>query len=273
MLGESGTQSHTLRNWRFVQYMRQHHASWHEHAFQKGYAVLPTDIILVSGWVKTSKWALAAFSSQERSHDITFQANVGTFASAQFALSVQGDTLMPIEQRCGPSSASGIAQTTPKKDQCLFLRYYKQKSRSPRHPKIVAAIDAKDTRVLPQLDDLNLEQCTPSRSSSEVPGWIKRLLSTAPKDDVSSGSSTKRLSGDKINIVEDEWGIRIPPSLELADSKGSASSRSVQEQENKQRTSVQPLEPDDNWSSASSEIEEEPRLVAVRSLPTSIYPH
>ena len=139
MLGTSGRESKVLSNTVFASYMRRHHTSWHAFARQKGIAVRDSDIILVSGWVKTSDWALAAVISYGRLHDISFSAGVSGFASATFRVVSQLNAQASIEQRRGPSRTQHVEpEGADAKDQCVFLRYYKQKTRLLGSSKIVS---------------------------------------------------------------------------------------------------------------------------------------
>ena len=119
VLGASGTQCKVLRNAAFTSYMRRYHTSWHAFALRKRAAVQVSEIILVSGWVKTSDWALAAVVDYSRSHEILFQAGVESFASARFHAVFTSEGQMSMEQRCRPPRPLAL-QDNPAKDQCLF---------------------------------------------------------------------------------------------------------------------------------------------------------
>ena len=109
-------------------YIARNFKLWLSFALEKGYDIQEQDIIFVSGFVKVSEWAIAAFSTGGNYHEISFNGSFGAFASsAHFSASCRNDSTSTIHQRCGPSRPGVDATTT--KDQCLFLSYYKLKSR------------------------------------------------------------------------------------------------------------------------------------------------
>lgn len=90
--------------------MRKNHESWY--AFAKdpetyGLHTEPEEIILVRGTVKTSAWALAAYTDAgNQAHDITFNAKAGTLAGAGFKWSSSHSSSAQLEQRVGPGDVS-----------------------------------------------------------------------------------------------------------------------------------------------------------------------
>ena len=171
--------SQVWRNWVIPMYINDNFPSWHTFALRQGYYVQPSEIVFVSGFVKASEWGIAAFASEGRSHDVSFTGSAGSFVNAHFGISVKGEVSPFIEQRCGPART---ADTTPPdmpptrmpKDQCLFLSYYKQKSRGPFTPgkgvRVTTKSDAKDTCGTSE------HRCTiPSQLRSEGSGLFARL--------------------------------------------------------------------------------------------------
>lgn len=131
ILGHPGKQEMYLKNLLFREYVFVHHAAWYKFAREQGYDVEPIDIVLVSGWVKTSEWALSAFEKTSGSHELSFSASAGQFSSATFKLTKTTDVEAPMFKRSGPpaSSTSSVshrpsADDVLPSDQCLFLRYY-----------------------------------------------------------------------------------------------------------------------------------------------------
>ena len=85
---------------------------------------------------------------------MSFSANAGSFAGARFGVSVQSESHVSLEQRSGPLVArDGRLETTPPsltRNQCLFLKYYKHKSRLLLSPKVVAEAHPQDARGSPE---------------------------------------------------------------------------------------------------------------------------
>ena len=150
VLGSTGHQQWYLPNQSFRKYIWEHHTSWYDFAVAKDHDISPESLVLISGWVKTSEWAIATFSNQGRAHDISLNASAGSYASATFQVSGGTEVQMSIEQRCGPVknrgvSASGGAIEKPLPyNQCLFLRYYKLQTRTLGRKKVSVRADAKD---------------------------------------------------------------------------------------------------------------------------------
>lgn len=136
VLGDFGCQQKVLNNHSFRNYIRDNHSSWCTFAAGKGHVLEDSSIILVSGWVKTSEWALATVNNYGSSHSISFSATAGAYASSKFQFSTSNDVQMSVTQRCGPRRRQKATKTSDSADseilpcdQCLFLRYYKLKSR------------------------------------------------------------------------------------------------------------------------------------------------
>ena len=94
----------------FRSYMRKNHESWYAFARDPdtyGLHAEPEDIILVRGTVKTSSWALAAYTDAgTHAHAIAFNAKAGAVAGAGFKWSSTHSSSAQLEQRVGPSDAS-----------------------------------------------------------------------------------------------------------------------------------------------------------------------
>ena len=119
--------------------MWAHHDSWFDFARVLGHDVNADDIVLVSGWVKTSQWALAACTNYGRAHEVTLDATVPSIASAKFEINLCEDVKMSVDQRSGPPGRIEPVDDGPTThDQCLFVKYYKMKKNKFRMKKIVA---------------------------------------------------------------------------------------------------------------------------------------
>lgn len=130
-MGGPAKQELVLKNKIFRQYVYDNHAYWYEFAEKKGLEVEFGDIILVSGFVKTSEWALSVFGKSTKAHEFSVKATVGNFGGADFSVAEDTEFDMPMQRRCGPKRPSaGKTQSADTPDgmpsnQCLFLRYYR----------------------------------------------------------------------------------------------------------------------------------------------------
>lgn len=153
VLGDTGHQQWYLRNRSFREYIVKYHSSWYDFAVEKDHDISPDSLVLVSGWLKTSEWAIATFSNHGKAHDISLSACAGSYASAAFEISAGTEVQMSVEQRCGPPENSGAASPASGEErrrlphnQCLFLRYYKLKTRALGRPKVSVQAEAKDVQ-------------------------------------------------------------------------------------------------------------------------------
>lgn len=160
----------------FTEYMSRHHRSWHAYATSRdglGMHCQPEDIILVRGFIKTSRWTVAAFlGDTSYAHEVALDGQLGAVINVGLSYSSEGSSqCTPLPPRSGPlhriisrnefplrsspttpgsPSTSYDGDSTPR-DQCIFLNYYKIKYRRWLLPdKITAAGGADD---LPKGDD------------------------------------------------------------------------------------------------------------------------
>ena len=136
ILEDTAKQERAVRSLAFRQYICHHHASWYALAKKLDVYVQPSDLVLVYGCVKTSAWALATFSSNNSDHKLSLSVSGPSFPSAKFEASGHQDVNMSMEQRAGPqrppsTPTQGHEPDEAPKDQCLFLDYYKLKTRKP----------------------------------------------------------------------------------------------------------------------------------------------
>ena len=130
-----------LSRQRIIEYMQKHFASWLELANHKFGAGLKEDeLLFVSGTTKTTKWAVAAFHGQFRSKQGSVSADFGGTAGIDFSVSISSETLPTSYCRTGPArstlSAIGLSSesqtsqlSAEKRDQCIFIHFYKMKRR------------------------------------------------------------------------------------------------------------------------------------------------
>ncbi|GJE89740.1 hypothetical protein PsYK624_058460 [Phanerochaete sordida] len=210
VLGGWGHQTWYMRNRAFRAYIAAHHASWHAFALDRGYDVPPDALVLVSGTLKTAEWAVATVANASAAHDLSFSAAAGLYAHAAFEVSLGSDVSMSVEQRSGPPPDDGAEPATQlPHNQCMFLRYYKIKTRALGRPKITVQVKANDMLGPWQDDSPASAHRTRSRDSSGVGSsasgrsWLSRLVGSArqlagrPKipdsDASSSGSSSSHI--------------------------------------------------------------------------------
>ncbi|EKM58722.1 uncharacterized protein PHACADRAFT_117831 [Phanerochaete carnosa HHB-10118-sp] len=103
ILGSFGHQEWYESNSEFWDYTAKYHSSWYDFAKGKGLLIPPEAIVLVSGWLKTTEWAVAAVSNYGKAHDFSFTASAGSYASANFDISGGKEVQMSIEKRSGPA--------------------------------------------------------------------------------------------------------------------------------------------------------------------------
>ena len=127
--------------------MKTNMEQWNELASRHDLDIPKEGLIFVSGTVKTNDWGLGAFISQGHAFEVHFNANVN-FANASLQVKSTNVTYGNTEVRKRPrSDAEELAEglSTPaihgdatgrssldsviKKDQTLFLHYYKMKKR------------------------------------------------------------------------------------------------------------------------------------------------
>lgn len=109
-------------------YIMQNHKSWLDHATETlGVDVREEDVVMVRGWTKAREWNSAAFFEGQAAR-LAFGGGPGSLAQAAFALDVPPGGCMSGQwaQRAAPHAAP---RAHP--DQCVFIQYYKLKSRPP----------------------------------------------------------------------------------------------------------------------------------------------
>ena len=164
-----------------LQYIRQNRDSWYAFATSDKYGIQcePSDIIMVRSTMKTSAWAVAAYEdSGNRNHNLSFDCVGGSLGNAGFQLASHVAVNSSVEYRMGPVQASTTSSInmdfTPsttagttgsgvlpehefalskaivpdaKKNQTVFLGYYKVKRRIFIFRKISAAARLGDVEL------------------------------------------------------------------------------------------------------------------------------
>lgn len=125
-------------------YMRQNLEHWHLFATDRlGIDLQDSDLIFVYGYTKTTVWAEAAFSSSSTDGELVISAGTPALgASGSFSVELSKCQLPITFHRWGPHERASVVReldalaTTPSTsaiddtfDQCIFLNYFKMKSR------------------------------------------------------------------------------------------------------------------------------------------------
>ncbi|KAM5537809.1 hypothetical protein V8D89_008577 [Ganoderma adspersum] len=123
-----------------ARFIRENVDRWHQHAEkQLDLQIDPEQILFVSGVTKAADWGLGAFVSQARGGEVAFTAKV-PFIRGAFSVQKENAPRADIEYRARPlpvddsgsieSPRRPSANIGVKRDQTLFIHYYKTKARS-----------------------------------------------------------------------------------------------------------------------------------------------
>ncbi|RDX40538.1 hypothetical protein OH76DRAFT_1366095 [Lentinus brumalis] len=150
-----------------VQYIVRNHEAWHRFA-QDVFRLdlVESDVLFVSGCVKTGAWALAAATHRAREGELVFGGTFGALSQASFSVAAEEKLTMSVEHRCGPEPPQGSAQS--KRDQCVFLHYYKLKRRRVLGPKVMRAASAEPSLGRPPSPEPFLEGVSCDTSSGSI---------------------------------------------------------------------------------------------------------
>ncbi|PIL35386.1 hypothetical protein GSI_02112 [Ganoderma sinense ZZ0214-1] len=144
---------------RIRRYIRDNISSWVTFANEKlEIGLEEKDVVFVSGYTKTSVWAEAAFSHSSTSGELLIAGGVPS-ASGEFRVSMSRGVDASVFSRTGPLDRASMwekdTRSAPQEqydsDQCIFLNYYKMKSRAWWRSTVLRA--AAGDHVLPHDDD------------------------------------------------------------------------------------------------------------------------
>lgn len=183
---DGGVQETVSRSTALQEYIYKYHASWHDFARRRGFSVKAEEIVLVSGWFKTSGWAIATYASRENSNEFSLSASASGITSANVGFSFKNKNRVGLQKRAGPHpSAASTVKKSPMdekesqrpSDQCLFLQYYKCRTRAfgpttIRNPQNLRRRDMEETIA---------DGCFCAPFSGPV-GWIKRHFGGCCRD-------------------------------------------------------------------------------------------
>lgn len=128
-------------------YMLSNIDSWHDFASAQDYTLDESDIILVTGWTKTSSWHLASFYEESHTRAGAIQGQILSGIGIELVISASGSHSVILEQRVDPSAqdtvytAPSSAEQERPRNQCIFLASYKVKRRRWIGRKLKAAAD------------------------------------------------------------------------------------------------------------------------------------
>ncbi|GJE94300.1 WD40 repeat domain-containing protein [Phanerochaete sordida] len=112
-------------------YMIRQHDTWYTYAKdQIGHRVEQKDIVLVSGWVKApADWAAAVFSSKtSSSSQLSLKGKLGQIFGVKLSRSHKKSYTGPPMERSGAKYPKKAANNASR-DQCVFVKRYKMKTR------------------------------------------------------------------------------------------------------------------------------------------------
>lgn len=126
----------------FTVYMSRWHASWCTYAEKRGYTIGDPDLlgpILVRGWVKTSSWGVAAWSTRSQHHDAHLDGEIGGKLRAGVSHATSKKMSKGLRYRRGPKDRRiSRLLSRGKRDQCIFISYFQAQKRPLLPPKIIA---------------------------------------------------------------------------------------------------------------------------------------
>lgn len=127
-LGSSAWSEEAQADLRIVKYVEDNSSRWLEFATGLGIGLKEEQILFVSGTTKTTSWGVVAFRGKTRSLRGTVSGNIGPMVAADFSVTITGAQLSTLHCKAGPpSSTDHVSPQRDNYDQCIFIRFYKQK--------------------------------------------------------------------------------------------------------------------------------------------------
>ncbi|PCH41795.1 hypothetical protein WOLCODRAFT_71418 [Wolfiporia cocos MD-104 SS10] len=129
---------------KMMRYMSQNHASWYIFAAKRlNIHVAREGIVFVRGFIKTADWVVATWIQEGRSSQFYFSGNFESRMTDAIKVTLAEEYAEPPRYAMGPPIRQNYLKyglTTPSKsNQCIFLHYYKIKSRIPFLPTSIKA--------------------------------------------------------------------------------------------------------------------------------------
>ncbi len=138
-----------------VNYIRRNFPHWVDFADKFGLDLKQQELFFVSGAIKTSHWAVAAFHGQYKKKQGMLTADFSSAVGLNLSVSISNQSLPQSYYGTGPrknprpSTSSAVVRSSESRDesdatpepvdQCIFIHYYKAKRRMWRPLDIKAA--------------------------------------------------------------------------------------------------------------------------------------
>lgn len=135
MISQSSAKQRYISPHLLSDHVRKHRDRWFRRAREIGYTkILPDDLLLITGFVKTRLWALGAIPSVRREYEYDLEIIVkGEMTDDPKELLDMSEVSKPCYVRSGPTPHEQRLQSFSKRnqiwDQAIFLSYLKAKTR------------------------------------------------------------------------------------------------------------------------------------------------
>ncbi|KZT65362.1 hypothetical protein DAEQUDRAFT_531069 [Daedalea quercina L-15889] len=176
-------------------YLQKNYKSWHHHLHHHNSLKLSKkDLVFVRGWVKTSQWAVAAFSNTTREESATIGGGHGP-AKGSFSIDLSK------QEALGGWTNVCLKRGEEKVDQCIFVQFYQYTTRDAWHQwklKRTRSIEKMFSRISPKkkaCEDDSDEEDDADRHVDK-----KRRLQ-GPEHDTENGNAVVKLKSDLADHV------------------------------------------------------------------------
>lgn len=108
-------------------YIAQYYDSWCKFAQALHWDLHNPELegpVFIDGWVRSSDWKVAAWIGSHNRHEFVLRAAIGQLGAA-FSFSEMNSTYSELQSRSGPRRSPSLVPGTPRRDQSVFLSYYK----------------------------------------------------------------------------------------------------------------------------------------------------
>ncbi len=158
--GGGAKQEVVIQNRILYDYVARYHASWHKLAEQRGHFVEHSDIVMISGNVKSSDCTVAAFTDSSKKQALTLDVQGGIFGSAGVSLTRSSSSSASVAHRSSgarpsrPSDNSMADSAHPRQCSLFVLRLrVKPRSGPKRVPKVIRGGGSQDDDVFRSDDE------------------------------------------------------------------------------------------------------------------------
>ncbi|KAK7676643.1 hypothetical protein QCA50_020386 [Cerrena zonata] len=130
-LKDHGSQEKILNSQKFDQYIKCHYKNWEKYLAEIGTKSKWSDLVLITGTIKTSAWVLASATGSSEDYEFSFNVPVANLGSLGIGAGLQVSTTSSTIVRMGPQSFDSInAGKNAERNQTVFIHYMKGKPRS-----------------------------------------------------------------------------------------------------------------------------------------------